>query len=259
MVTSTDGVTWTERSTGQSNYLNSAVWTGSQWVAVGSGGAIVTSPDGVTWTVRASAGSYLASVTWTGQQLATVSDNTTLSTSYDGVTWTGVSAIAPGYNVACLTWMKPTTGSGQLVAVGNYGTILTPSGSPTWTRQNSGTAHLQFVIWTGTQLVAVGQSGTILTSPDGITWTSRNSGVPTDNLNSVVWTGSQLVIVGLTPGTLNSSTNPEGSGTILTSPDGITWTKRSTASTPFLFSVAWTGNKLVAVGGDTNSIVLTSP
>ena len=46
-------------------------------------------------------------------------------------------------------------------------------------------------------------------------------------------------------------------GTVLTSPDGITWTTRSTGSAHYLYDVAWTGSQLVAVGA--GSSVFTSP
>lgn len=52
-------------------------------------------------------------------------------------------------------------------------------------------------------------------------WTQRNP-LPTDaHLHSVVWTGSQLVAVGW-------------NGTILTSPDGITWTQQPAGTAAYL-------------------------
>jgi hypothetical protein len=39
------------------------------------------------------------------------------------------------------------------------------------------------------------------------------------------------------------------SGTILTSPDGITWTSRASGTTDYLFGIAWSGTKFAVVGG----------
>ena len=79
-------------------------------------------------------------------------------------------------------------------------------------------------------------------------WTLRNP-LPTDaGLHSVIWTGSQLVSVG-------------SYGTILTSPDGIDWTKQSSASMIQLSAITCTDTLLVAVGGKyyDSSLIMTSP
>jgi hypothetical protein len=73
----------------------------------------------------------------------------------------------------------------------------------------------------------------------GTTWTPRVSGT-TQKLEAVAWTGSQFVAV--------------GDSAVLTSPDGITWTRR-TVSPGSLTTVVWTGAQLVAAG----NIVVTSP
>lgn len=57
-------------------------------------------------------------------------------------------------------------------------------------------------------------------------------------------TGNQLVAVG-------------AFGTILTSPDGVTWTPRASGATHTLNAITWTGTQLVAVGNAAQS--LTSP
>ena len=47
------------------------------------------------------------------------------------------------------------------------------------------------------------------------------------------------------------------SGTILTSPDGITWTARTSGTTNILYGVTWSGTQFVAVGG--SGTIVTSP
>jgi hypothetical protein len=55
-------------------------------------------------------------------------------------------------------------------------------------------------------------------------------------------------------------------GTVLTSPDGVTWTARNSGIGTALEGVVWAGDRLVAVGGDaagsghgTLDVILTSP
>ncbi len=64
------------------------------------------------------------------------------------------------------------------------------------------------------------------------------------SLRALVWTGSQIVAVG-------------GNGAIVVSPDGLTWSVRSSGVTDSLKAVIWTGSQLVAVGS--GGVVLTSP
>lgn len=70
-------------------------------------------------------------------------------------------------------------------------------------------------------------------------WTPQNSGT-TNDLYSATWTGDLFVAVG---------------GIILTSPDGVQWSSQDPGVS--VASVCWSGNKLVAVGGE--STILTSP
>lgn len=72
-------------STPSQGWLKSVTWTGSQLVAVGELGAILTSPDGVQWSDQSSetlAG--LRSVTWGRDRLVAVGDPAILS-SRDGI------------------------------------------------------------------------------------------------------------------------------------------------------------------------------
>ncbi|WP_435302842.1 beta strand repeat-containing protein, partial [Flavobacterium aestuarii] len=67
------------------------------------------------------------------------------------------------------------------------------------------------------------------------TWTVRNS---TGNiLNDIIYANSLYVAVG-------------GSGTILTSPDAVNWTTRTSGHTATLFSIAYGNGKFVAVGNN---------
>lgn len=63
----------------------------------------------------------------------------------------------------------------------------------------------------------------------------------------MAWSGDQFVAVG--------QVGP-GGGTILTSPDGVTWTSRTSGTPNYLQDIAWLGNQFVAVGD--GGAILTS-
>ena len=120
--------------------------------------------------------------------------------------------------------------------VGQSGTILTSSDGTSWDNRTSGTSNFLYGITYGNNtFVAVGHYETILTSSDGTTWTSRTSGrtnssgwTYTDYLEGITYGNSIFVTVGR---------GEDGSGTIMTSSDGITWTSRTSGTTKNLWSV----------------------
>jgi photosystem II stability/assembly factor-like uncharacterized protein len=94
--------------------------------------------------------------------------------------------------------------------------------------------------------VAVGYGQTILTSSDGLSW-SRSTAPDAEFYEgkAVAWTGSRFVMVG------DQSYGSSLPALIATSPDGITWTRRSwsqSVSSETLVSVATGGGKITAVG-----------
>jgi hypothetical protein len=84
IVTSPDGITWTNRASGNNYSLSAIAYGNNLFVAVGPGGAagffkqpsdetILTSPDGLTWTSRTSGiGSDLSSVAYGNNQFVAV-------------------------------------------------------------------------------------------------------------------------------------------------------------------------------------------
>jgi photosystem II stability/assembly factor-like uncharacterized protein len=49
---STDGTSWTSRTSGVTQPLNAVSYAGGVFIAVGNAGILLTSPDGITWTNR---------------------------------------------------------------------------------------------------------------------------------------------------------------------------------------------------------------
>jgi hypothetical protein len=85
-LTSSDGITWAERSLGSTQ-----VWTGlayssteGVWLAISDGGAVTKSPDGITWTV---VGSFANAVATDLAVLGTLWVATTRNGDYGGIAY----------------------------------------------------------------------------------------------------------------------------------------------------------------------------
>lgn len=92
IITSSDGITWTSRTSGTANNLNSVVCgynSSFGCVAVGSNGTILTSPDGITWTSRTSGTTNkLNDIALYNGSYTVAGDSGTLLTSTNSTTWT---------------------------------------------------------------------------------------------------------------------------------------------------------------------------
>jgi hypothetical protein len=140
-------------------------------------------------------------------------------------------------------------GNGAFVAVGDSGTTLTSPDGATWTARSSGTTNgLLGIAYGNGAFVAIGDSGVILSSPDGATWTQRSFSNDY-GLASVAYGNGIFVAVGESGSIGPGPTGGKLFGTILTSPDGITWTARSlgTATYP-LCGIAYGNGIFIAVG-----------
>ena len=94
-----------------------------------------------------------------------------------------------------------------------------------------------------------GTETNVVNTPSGasvntMSWHWANPKPHGNSLNSVAWSGTQFVAVG-------------AGGTILTSPDGMTWTAQNSGTTNQLSGITWSGAQFVAVGDFGN--ILTSP
>lgn len=277
--TGTGSSPWTLRISPTTRPLYGVTRSGSVYVAVGDSGTIVTSSSGTgTWTLRASPRTVSLNAVASGNDVTVaVGDSGVILTSANGTTgWTerssGVTTALLGVRFA----------NDVFVATGMNGVILTSTDGESWTPQTSGiTAYLSSVAYDGDGTwVAVGNTGTILTSPDLATWTPRSSGVGT-SLRAVVWTGTRFVVVGVS-GEVLSSTNGvawtrhtsvksnffgigagEGgivvvgaSGAMLGSGNGLAWNPRTSGTAQQLGAAAFGGGRYVAVGN--NGTILTS-
>jgi hypothetical protein len=322
--TSPDGASWMDVRDRHGNgslkyrdYYSSVIWTGTKFAAVGGQGVLAVSTDGIAWSLSFPA--YLYSIVYAKRQFIGVGNNSNIEQSPDGVTWkkrdgfpaSTVARIIPagsgylglaGYAVLSskdgMAWSYQLfehgvyaqqhsydnvsviaagiAGSGNgYVAVGAEGGIISSKDGTKWTAEKSGTdSDLFDVIWTGTQYVAVGDGGCVLVSKDGTSW-KLSVVEAADRGLSCIATSGKIIVAGGPYGSLITSpdgntwteTKRKGGGTtvdvewgngtfvaiggygaIMTSQDGISWTQRNSTTQDNLRSIAWTGWIFLAVG-----------
>jgi hypothetical protein len=178
VVTSPDGVTWTDRTTdlsGGGAVLTDVIWTGTDFVALGNTNRgrfgvtamVFSSADGIAWTRQSIANRFLMNLTWNGSLFIGVGGAVrqgSVFSSADGKSWTPVR-IQVADPLRSVAWNGK-----HFVAVGVRGEIFTSPDGQAWTKQPSHTTRdLLRVAWNGAQFVAVGR-GVILRSADGMRW-----------------------------------------------------------------------------------------
>jgi len=89
ILTSHDGIQWTERSSGTSNNLKDVIFENGSFLVVGHSGTILSSTDGITWSKMSSGTTkILNGVAYGNNIYVVVGDLGTILTSPDGITWT---------------------------------------------------------------------------------------------------------------------------------------------------------------------------
>jgi len=253
--------------------FHDVIFDGNQFWAVGDNGLVQVSPDGATWTSAAPGPSYnfYGIAHGGGGQYVVVGagsggtnvDYSVYVTNNGGLTWSQATVSSTSFNVTFFSVAHGAT-AGEYVAVGGGGVIRrSTDGGATWSPSPQYWYYywLSKVIYApiGTGLyVAVGDAGSILTSNDGgVTWTAQYAPgtvfLPIGNgmnLYDVAYANGLLVAVGWD--------NSTSSGVILTSPDGINWTRVTPNPTAEpLHGVTHGPCGWVAVGA--NGTVLISP
>jgi len=207
-------------------------------------------------------------------------------------TWHWRTPLPQGDNLSAITY-----GNGLFVAVGDNGAIITSPDGVSWIARSSGTNNrLNGIAYGNGLYVAVGENARILTSPDGMTWADRSDLQPfIPSLTEITFGNGMFVASGVFDRYIYSFTSLDGatwtngasgihaityangiflavqtyipvhgypwSQTVVTSPDGVTWTPISTLNWPFYISQTAYGKGLfVGVGGTSISpIIVTSP
>ena len=187
ILTSSDGTTWTSRTSGTTISLNDAEYGSDSFFVVGGRSSPATVPilksnDGITWNQVSTISDSLYSIHYQNSIYIAASLNGHIFTSSDGSSWTNRAT-----NVTDGLLKSIAYGKSKYVIVGGYKTIVTSPNYISWTRtsyEGPGTTSYNDIVYSDDKFVLVGNSGTILTSTDGTTWTSRTSGT-SNNLNSV--------------------------------------------------------------------------
>lgn len=292
LMTSTDGVQWTNHTTGTNGfpYVTSVIYTQNVFVAAAS--SIMTSIDGLTWTGRVVEGfPGLVDVTYgngrwvaVGVKVAQSTDATnwtshpaperlvsvaygngiflalsrygTPYTSPDGMTWT---AQAPAFEPSISVPPDVAFGDGLFAAVAGWTNVYTSTDGVTWSTNGVQAVEsrmgndLVSIRHVGGDFVAVGFAN-VVRSSNGVDWAAAHWGSH-DLLRGVAYGNGIAVAVGQ---------RPIGSGSIiLSSSNGMDWTQRFvgggiTPDTTITFNDVTFGAGLFAAVGHDGSPVVTS-
>jgi hypothetical protein len=216
---STDGITWS----GSGGIAGSYQWNGLAW---GNGIYVAAALNGGSGTTMNRLAYSADGVTWTTVNI------------YPTITSTSSSSIGFRFAKFALNkfWVYGANGSASPVASSADGA--------TWVVEDTLSNREYFDMeWNGVNtLVMVGTGYTAVSTDGGATWTEHaQAGL---NMVKVVWNGTLFVAVGYTAGPVAA---------IWTSPDGVTWTARTTPTpTAYAFgtiSYAPDGNLGILVAG----------
>ncbi|MCO5062102.1 MAG: glycosyl hydrolase family 18 protein [Kiritimatiellae bacterium] len=175
--------------------------------------------------------------------------NGALYSSTNGVEWTARSSGASGL-------LMNVNGDGPLwVVVGESGVILTSSNGTEWISRTSPTnALLRGVAYGNGVYLACGDNGSLLRSTNGIVWTAVSSGTNA-SLQGIGYGAEFLHSGGTNEATADSPlfTVVGANGLLMTSSNGIAWTKRTSGTTAYLSDVAY-GNGFYTAVGNTRTL-----
>jgi hypothetical protein len=152
----------------QGNQLLAVTYGGGQFVATGANGAIITSPDGYTWTNQTSGVSAnLNGVAYDGNEYAAVGDGGVILMSSNATTWTQIPAVTANTlrGVAGnANWSF--NGLPQFLAVGDSGTAAGCNGGTNWSLASTGTSNALYTVisynYPNPCFLAAGSNGTLI-------------------------------------------------------------------------------------------------
>ena len=239
--TSTDGITFAQRTTGPSSVSSWSAFAfgAGLYVAGEAGGAVKTSPDGTTWTSRTSNMTDIAGVAFNGSNLFVVAGSgatNKAATSPDGITWTG-----RGTAMATGAFKGLAFGAGLFVGITDStpAEIKTTTNGVTWTsRTNPITGAGIMVRFVNSEFWMSSNTNKLAKSSDGITWVEVTNPLGANNVNAIAYGNSRHVVCG-------------AAGLLSVSDDnGVTWSARTSGfSSSAVKGVASNGSRF-AIAGD---------
>lgn len=282
---STDGLTWTTVDAGEVPGLNSVIWTGSKFVAVGRRGTVLTSPDGLTWTRRTAITEWnLNAVTSSPSKILAVGVSGVILTSqtgefweaadvggankpmYNGVAWTGSRFVAAGAGTlqssdngiqwapiaipnVTIPWLYGVVSNGQQTLAWSAAKLLASTDGNVWSTVTPGfPATPSDIVWAGTQFVAARNGGLEgMTSTDGRSWEPMifGSKLTDADLKSVFLRADRMVAVGRDRAA-TSAIIP----VVVTSGNAETWSMGQAVGNAEWLAVSGNERVLVAVGAN---------
>ena len=259
IITSDEGTVWTRQNSGTCNYLNGITKRDEQIVVSGAAGNILTSSDGVTWTSKTVCDCPIYSILWADNQFVAVGsgnyEEAVILTSPDGVSW-NKDTVCQNNVTGDIIW------TGNQLVCPCLDTILTSQDCITWSKHYTGDGIIIInVAWSGQKYVGVARNQ-ISTSLDCKTWTEQSVNFdPGDYITSVIWDGSQFILTMYNNYYSGKDFYPDlkkySVNQIMTSSDGISWTKHNTGTKRNLTEITKGNNKYVAVGRE-GSIISSS-
>jgi hypothetical protein len=259
---SSDGITWSTRTTPDNDY-QSVIWCPSfkTFLAVGdvsaaSDDTIIYSSDGSSWTTLSTSDNNLTGVAWSPKLNRFAAIGNSVASANDPMystipTVQTVSIGSRGKGVTTLEGTNLNLGKGSnKVVIGEYSSFVDIGSKDTDVDiQGSTNVSGPFAV---TKNANIGTGDISTVQSDNNTWVTQ-TGSTTNTWNNICWS-PELSIFCASSWTGNTDS-------IMTSPDGITWTTRTLTSI-FWNSICWSPELslfcVVAITG-TGNRAATSP
>ncbi len=274
VMTSPDGITWTARAAAEANSWIFVTYANGLFVAVAWSGTnrVMTSPDGITWTARTAAEAN----TWIS---VTYGNGLFVALAGDGINrvMTAELTLAPtdhgfiyGTESDLIGGDTETISLGSFAAVGNIsGAISDLELGTTYyyrayatTGYGTGYGEIKSFVTKGVPVVRTDDTTNITANSatlngEIVSYDLALSG--TDDLGQFVARTAATVNAWTSVTYGNGLFVAVGNGSVMTSPDGITWTPRTAATASSWNSVTYGNGLFVAVASFGTNQVMTSP
>jgi hypothetical protein len=204
--TSTDGITWTSRTSGTASVIRSIDYGGGLYLYGGTGGVVGSSTDAITWTVRTSGtASNIQSVAYGGGIYLYTGTGGVLSTSTDTITWNARTSGTTSTNNTIIFL-------NSLYLYGGQNIIGTSTDGITWVANNANITSSMVSIWFNNSKYYASGTNLRITSTDGTTWTSVRAQNQSTGLGSANPAGNVIKVnnVFLLTGSNSNSTSTDG-------------------------------------------------
>jgi photosystem II stability/assembly factor-like uncharacterized protein len=240
ILTSKDGIYWDDNRVTSTDELKTIIYFNNQFIIGADYGMLFFSNDGINWTTKYCGYSdYLNSMIVCNNKIFAAASNNTILTSDDGLQWSKFK-VKQNETYSLNTIVH---GNNIMVAAGSSGLTVSSNDLSNWNLQiHSEFDNLCALAFGNNRFVAINRN-CIGISEDGKNWTKKEFDT-TYFFITVNFCNNQFIVSG-------------ASGEILTSLDGVDWTKHQTPFDEEHYDAAYNGNTYVIVG-DGNVITSTN-